>query len=112
MVIASFVESLWGALLMTLVLELGFFALVGYRKWDFLLLCAAVNTATNLALNLAVISGGIWTLLMTVEAELLVVALEYLAYALALGRSGKLFLLTLAANAISYLTGALLYGFV
>ena len=101
----------WAAPMLTVILETAFFALVGYRKRDFLLLCVAVNVATNLALNMAVYALFYEPLAILI-GELLVVALEYLAYALVLGRSKKLFLLTLAANAISYLAGGLLYGFV
>lgn len=44
--------------------------------------------------------------------ELAVVAAEYSVYALACGRSRRLFLLTLAANVLSYSLGLLIFGHV
>ncbi len=100
----------WVAPLLTVVVETGFFALVGYRKPLFLLLCVAVNVATNLTINMIANWIGWYSVFewWVLFAELCVVALEYLAYALALGRSIKLFWLTFAANALSFLAGELL----
>ncbi len=102
--------SFWMVCLLTVALETGFFAAAGYRRADFLLLCAAANAATNLTLNLLISAWG-FTPGLALLLELCVLAAEYGAYALALGRSKKLFLLTLAANVISYSAGGLLFGF-
>lgn len=96
--------------LLTVLLETGFFAAAGLRRADYLFLCAAVNTATNLTLNLLIGRWGFHPAL-AMLLELGVLMAEYAAYALALGRSKRLFLLTLAANVISYTVGGLLFGF-
>ena len=100
---------LWPCLL-TMALETGFFALTGYRDRAFLALCLCVNAATNLTLNLLL--GFLpFTPQVVYPLELAVLALEYLAYGLALGRSRRLFWLTAAANVLSYCLGGLIYGF-
>ncbi len=101
--------SLWRACLLTMALETGFFAAAGFRSRAFLGLCLAANAATNLALNLLLGSLG-FSPALAVLLELGVLAAEYGAYALMLGRSKKLFLLTLAANALSLGLGGLLLG--
>ena len=100
----------WAGPLFTVILETAFFALVGYRKRDFLLLCAAVNTATTLALNM-VSYAAYYAPAVELLGVLVAAALEYLVYALAIGRSKKLLLLTLAANAISFLVGELYFWY-
>ena len=101
------------ACLITIAVETVFLALLGYRKWDFILVCVCVNAATNLSLNLVV------TLLSMAEAnvsvlvyplEALVVVVEYLVYARLEKPSWRLFGFTFAANALSYLLGLALYG--
>ena len=101
---------LWRACLLTMALEAGFFAAAGYRDRLFLPLCLAVNAASNLALNLLLAALGL-RLGTALLLELGVLALEYGAYALALGPSRKLFFLTLAANVLSLSLGGLLLGF-
>lgn len=101
---------LW-ACLITVVVETAFFVLVGYRDGWFLTLCACANAATNLTLNLllgVIINASFWVY----PLELGVVAVEYVIYALYEGRSGKLFLLTLAANVLTYVAGILIFGHV
>ena len=98
------------ACLLTVLLETGFFYLLGYREKDDLTIVACANVVTNLTLNLTIalfLSGGpgLWLALL----EGLVVLAEYLIYARAFGASGKLFLQTLAANALSYGVGVLLF---
>lgn len=103
--------TLFIACLMTVVTETAFFALVGYRELGFLGLCVCVNAATNLTLNLtlgAITNTSFWVY----PLELGVLLAEYAAYALYGGRSKKLFLLTLSANALSYLIGILSFGHV
>ena len=83
------------------------------RDAAFLGLCAAVNVASNLTLNLllALLPCAALTWLVY-PLELAVVAAEYSVYALACGRSRRLFLLTLAANVLSYSLGLLIFGHV
>lgn len=94
---------------LTIALELLFFAFTSYRRRRyFMLLCIAVNAATNLTLNLILRGRGTLPVILLLEA--LVVIIEYAIYAAAYGRSGKLLLLTFGANLLSFLTGVLLFG--
>ena len=98
------------ACLLTVIIETPFLALCGYRKRDELLIIVCANVLTNLLLNLVIALGfhgspGGWVYLM----EACVVAAEYCIYACGFGRSGKLFLLTLAANCLSYGVGLLIF---
>lgn len=106
------VELLWAALL-TVVVETVFLAITYRRDAAFLVLCAALNIATNLALNLLLSclpQGELYWLIYPLE--LAVVAIEYAVYTYACGGSKKLFLLTLAANVLSYCIGLVLFGHV
>lgn len=106
------VELLWAALL-TVVVETVFLAITYRRDAAFLVLCAALNIATNLALNLLLSclpQGELHWLIYPLE--LAVVAVEYAVYTYACGGSKKLFLLTLAANVLSYCIGLALFGHV
>jgi hypothetical protein len=95
--------------ILTVLMETILFALIGKRRGMFLVLCAAVNVATNLTLNLIVRIGEIaFPEVLLLEAA--VVCIEYLVYALYEGRSLRLFVLTFAANLATYLTGVLIYG--
>lgn len=108
--------SLFYACALTVVIETVFFAVVGYREGRFLLLCVCVNVATNLTLNLLVwllffcTSVNLTVVVYPLEAA--VVAVEFWIYGAYCGRSWKLFWLTLAANALSYGAGLLLFGHV
>ena len=98
------------ACLLTVLIELPFLVLCGYRDRDTVLVILCANVITNLLLNLSVQlvfhgAPGAWIYPM----ETLVVAVEYLIYAAALGRSGRLFALTLAANCLSYGIGLLIF---
>lgn len=106
------VELLWAALL-TVAVETVFLAVTYRRDAAFLVLCAALNIATNLALNLLLSclpQGELYWLIYPLE--LAVVAIEYAVYTYACGGSKKLFLLTLAANVLSYCIGLALFGHV
>lgn len=106
------VELLWAALL-TVAVETVFLAVTYRRDAAFLVLCAALNIATNLALNLLLSclpQGELHWLIYPLE--LAVVAIEYAVYTYACGGSKKLFLLTLAANVLSYCIGLALFGHV
>lgn len=100
---------MWTACILTLVIETAFFVLLGLRKRDDLILVAAVNVATNLALNLFIAQvfrggAGAWIYSM----ELCVVIAEYAFYSRAWGRSRPLFLKVIAANVLSYGSGLLI----
>ena len=90
------------------VTEICVFILAGHRDRAFIGLCAAVNLMTNLALNLILSLTG-WGYAGIAVLEILVVATEYVCYAAAVGRSGKLLGLTFAANLASFLIGVILF---
>ena len=97
------------ACLLTVLLEIGLFYLLGYREKDDLTIVACANVVTNLTLNLTIalfLSGGpgFWLVLL----EIIVVIAEYLIYASAFGASNRLFGQTLAANVLSYSVGVVL----
>lgn len=97
------------ACLLTVLIEGGFLALLGYRDRFSLTVIVCVNVISNLLLNLFiwfVLGGtpGAWIYLL----ELCVVVGEYVIYSVAFGRGRKLFFLTLAANCISYGLGLLI----
>lgn len=97
--------------LLTVAVESAFLAAFGYRDRQALTVIVCANVITNLLLNLAIMVAfrgdpGAWIYPM----EALVVAAEYAVYAVAFGRSWKLFLLTLAANLLSYGLGLLIFG--
>lgn len=96
--------------LLTLVIEVPFLALCGYRDRFALTVTVCTNVVTNLLLNLIVqlvFRGfpGAWVYLM----EVCVVAAEYSIYAIAFGSSWNLFGLTLTANCLSYGAGLLIF---
>ena len=98
------------ACVLTVVIEVPFLALTGYRDRDALTVTVCTNVITNLLLNLTLAlafphgaGGWIYTL------AALVVAAEYGIYAAAFGGSGRLFASTLAANCLSYGLGLLIF---
>ena len=98
------------ACLLTVVIEASFLAIVGYRDRRSLTVIVCANVVTNLLLNLFLWlivreDPGGWIYLM----EALVVAAEYAIYARAFGRAWRLFFLTLAANALSYGLGLMIF---
>ena len=98
------------ACVLTVLLEVPFLALFGYRSREDITITVCTNTVTNLLLNVCiqlVFSGrpGAWIWLL----EGLVILSEYAVYALAFGRSARLALLTLAANGLSYGIGCLIF---
>lgn len=97
---------------LTVAIETAFLALCGYRSAAFLAICVCVNTATNLLLNLSLypLSKIVDITYFIYVLEAAVVAVEYFVYALVEGRSCRLFLLTLAANALSYGAGLFIFG--
>jgi len=104
--------TLFFACALTVVIETAFLALCGYRSTAFLALCVCVNIVTNILLNLSLypLSTVVNITYFIYVLEAAAVAAEYFVYTLIEGRSRRLFLLTLAANALSYGTGLLILG--
>ena len=97
------------ACLLTVLVETALFALFGYRSRDDLTIVACANVLTNLTLNLLLAfvlpyDAHFWVL----PLEIAVVLAEFLIYAKAFGPSKKLFVLTLAANVLSFALGVML----
>ena len=100
------------ACVLTVVIELAFFLLVGKRSRDFVFVCVLINIATNLTLNLILsllYAAGWYGNLQVLALEVLVVFTEYRVYALLEGKSRKLMLLTIAANVITYGLGLIIF---
>lgn len=97
------------ACLLTVVIETAFFAAFGYRDRYALTVVVCANIVTNLLLNLLIwlLGGSVGAWIYAMEAA--VVAAEYAVYAVAFRPGWKLFLLTLAANCISYGLGLLIF---
>ena len=94
---------------LTVLLETPVFYLAGYRSRDEFIVVVCANVVTNLLLNLTATYLLPGRLAAAYSLELVVVAVEYAVYALAFGRSKRLFLLTLAANCLSCCFGMLLH---
>ena len=94
---------------LTVAVETPFLLLCGVRGRYCAVIIVCVNIVTNLLLNLFVSlvlpSPGVWALLM----EAIIVGVEYAVYAAALDRSARLFVLTLAANLLSYTVGLIVF---
>ena len=97
------------ACLLTVLTETPFLALFGYRSRDELTIIICANVVTNILLNLSAALFLSLTVPVVVLLESAVVLAEYCAYALAFGRSRRLFLLTLAANCLSFGLGLVLF---
>ena len=82
--------------------------LAGFRDRYFLIVCLAVNAATNLTMNLVLGYTGIslWSVLI---AEILVTFTEFAVYSLVTKTSGrKLLFHTVMANVLSFSAGIIL----
>lgn len=97
------------ACILTVAIETPFFMLFGFRKKDDITIVVCTNVLTNIILNLLLMLVFKNTQIWVYFLEALVVLCEYGIYAAAFGRSAKLFLLTLAANVLSYTIGLLLF---
>ena len=99
------------ACLLTVLIETVLFYLFGYRTKDDITIVACTNVVTNLSLNLILAISGTraayWNTV--VPLELAVVLAELLIYARAFGPSRALFWRVLAANALSFGIGQLLF---
>ena len=100
--------SLYLACGLTMAIEMAYFYLAGFRDRYFLIVCLAVNAATNLTMNLVLGYTGIslWSVLI---AEILVTFTEFAVYSLVTKTSGrKLLFHTVIANVLSFCTGIVL----
>ncbi len=100
--------SLYLACGLTMAIETAYFYLAGFRDRYFLIVCLAVNAATNLTANLVLSYTGIslWSVLI---AEILVTFTEFAVYSLIAKTSRKKLLLhTIAANVLSFSAGIIL----
>ena len=101
--------SLLIACALTVGIELAFLAPFGYSDRNAVSIIVWTNVITNLIVNLLfVLLGRRW--IAALGLELCVVAAEYAIYACAFGRGWKLFWLTLAANALSFGIGLVLFS--
>ena len=97
------------ACIITVVVETAFFWAVGYRSRLDLEIVALANTVTNLSLNLLLaLVPSLYPFPWILPLEALVVVAEYLIYRHSFGGRVKLFLLTFAANAITYGIGLII----
>ena len=92
--------------LIAVIFETAFFWMFGYDSRDERMVVACTNVLTTLAMNLVMIPNGYQSIPTIVIAELILIAVEFAVYSIAFGRSWKLLLLTITANALSF--GALL----
>ena len=100
--------SLYLACGLTMAIETAYFYLAGFRDGHFLVVCLAVNAATNLTMNLVLGYTGI-SLWIVLIAEILVTGTEYAVYSLITKTSRKKLLLhTIAANVLSFSAGIIL----
>lgn len=98
------------ACFLTVMIEVPFLALYGYRSKYALTVTVCANVLTNLLLNLLIQlvfhgNPGFWILPM----ELAVIYGEFLIYCAAFEKSAKLHFLTFSANVLSYGIGLLLF---
>lgn len=99
----------FAACILTVVIETAFMYLFGYRTRNIITVIVFANVLTNLLLNLMIILFFITDSTAVILLEIVVVISEYHIYAHFEGHSKKLFVLTLAANVITYVTGLLLF---
>ena len=95
------------ACLLTVAIETALFAFFGYRNRNAVVIVICANVITNLLLNLTLFLLPDYRSILVPAGEIAVVLTEYCIYAAAFGHSGKLFVLTAMANALSYMTGCL-----
>ena len=100
--------------LLTVVIEVPLFYLLGYRRFRDCIYFAGVNIVTNLLLNefLQSILDDTWYLFLLLLGECMVIALEFVlcVYGIPSERK-KLFLTILLTNLVSFLVGVAYYFF-
>ena len=104
---------------LTVIIELAFFWLVGYRNQRFLLVCILINIATNLTLNLGLSLASQWYPKVIYPAEVAVVVVEWAVLRLVANKgqpvglwsraSAKLLVFVFLANLASFLIGLALW---
>ncbi len=99
--------SLYLACGLTMAIETAYFFLIGYRERSFLIVCLAVNAATNLSMNLILKQTGV-QLGTVIIAEVIVIAVEYAVYCLVSKPSKALLIHTAIANVLSFSIGGIL----
>lgn len=100
--------NLYLACALTMLIETAYWYLAGFRDRYFVIVCLAVNVATNLTMNMVLYAVGINRINVAV-AEILVVIAEYAVYSLISDVSRKKLLAhTVAANALSFSIGLVL----
>ncbi len=112
--------SVFTACGLTVIIETPFVLLTLKRSRDFAIVAVCANVLTNLTLNLVYsllyiyVLRPPWTGIIIYPLEACVVAAEFLIYRAYLKDVPKLkiFLLTLAANAVSYGVGVMVFGHV
>jgi hypothetical protein len=102
------------ALLLTVTIEVAVARLFGFRTGRSLLVVAMINCITNPALNFLLLVlawlGVIVRMPLVVLLEVLVVGFEWGLYLYVFERPrGRLFLLSLMANAASFLAGVVIF---
>ena len=96
--------SLYLACGFTMTIETAYFFLIGYRERSFLIVCLAMNAATNLTMNLILQKTGV-QIGIVILAEVLAIAAEYAVYCFVLKPSKTLLIHTTVANALSFSIG-------
>ncbi len=99
--------SLYLACGLTMTIETAYFFLTGYRERYFLIICLAINAATNLTLNLILQKTGV-QIGFVILAEITVITVEYAVYCLASKPSKSLLINTAIANVLSFSIGGIL----
>lgn len=106
---------LLAAAFLTIVIEVPFFWLCGYRRWQFCAWFACVNGVSNLLLNesLASFYTNPWYEYILLFSEVIVVFLEFsLCWLLIHERARKLFITVFLSNLISYLFGIYIFPYI
>ena len=101
--------TLFLACFLTVLIEVPYLALFGYRDRYALTVTVCANVVTNLVLNLVLLLFLPPVLETVLLLELAVVAAEFLIYSAAFAPSFRLFLLTLSANVLSFGLGLILF---
>ncbi len=101
--------SLFFACLLTVLIEVPFLAVFGYRDRYAVTVTVCANIVTNLTLNLCMRLFLPHTWSVVLFAEGIVAAAETLIYFAAFRPAVRLFLLTLCANLLSFGLGLLIF---
>ena len=95
-------------LVATIVIELLLLLYLGERRKKVLWASVVMNIATNVPLNLVALKIGS-SLTMVIVGELVVIVAEALCYKWVVRRWSQAWMYSLLCNAVSFLTGCLLY---